>query len=203
MTVILPQRRAGCCFVSVASVATSRRRGAPHNSQVCRVSACHHEHSGPSQNKQLSRRVLLSILIGSAVGMATFEGQAAQLEISGQDSYDAIRTRRHVGIGRFPPDRPAPEFDSRKKLFQIDAGLEAQDVKVGQGDVSVQSGSLVVARWAMVLEDGTTVDASNERQAAIFRPGAHQVPPGIEDSVIGMRPGGKRLVKGTSERILT
>lgn len=66
----------------------------------------------------------------------------------------------------------------------------------------MKPGSLVVARWAMVLEDGSTVDAANEKQAGIFRPGAHQVPSGIEDSVIGMRPGGKRLVKGTSERIL-
>lgn len=55
----------------------------------------------------------------------------------------------------------------------------------------------------MVLADGTTVNDANERQPALFRPGAHQVPPGIEDSVVGMRVGGVRRVCGSSERVLT
>lgn len=55
----------------------------------------------------------------------------------------------------------------------------------------------------MVLEDGTTVNDDNEKQAAMFRPGAHQVPPGIEDAVVGMRAGGVRRVCGSSERVLT
>lgn len=117
--------------------------------------------------------------------------------------YDANKTRRYVEIGRPPPDRPAPQFEAGKKRFKVGAGLEAQDIHTGQSDISVQPGSLVVARWVMVLEDGTTVDIANEKQAAMFRPGAHQVPPGVEEAVVGMRPGGVRRVKGTSERILT
>lgn len=195
--------KAGYCFAPAASVSVKGpRKSFARRSRVCPATACHHAPDSKPRTEMLSRRVVLSMLVASAVGAAISKAQAAQSEQTEENSYDAIRTRRHVGIGRFPPDRPAPAFEPGKKLFQVNAGLEAQDVKFGQGDISVKPGSLVVARWAMVLEDGSTVDAANENQAAIFRPGAHQVPSGIEDSVIGMRPGGKRLVKGTSERIL-
>lgn len=53
------------------------------------------------------------------------------------------------------------------------------------------------------MDDGTTIDDANEKLAAYFRPGAHQVVPGVEDGVVGMREGGKRRIKGSAERVLT
>lgn len=189
------------CFAAAPQISANRvLRSSGRPRQICSITSCVQSSDNQSDIPRLSRRALLSLAAASMLATQASEVEAARNK---EPSYDAIKTRRHVGIGRFPPDRPAPQFDPGKKRFEVDAGLEAQDVQEGRGDASVRSGSLVVARWTMVLEDGSTVDDSNENQPAMFRPGAHQVPPGIEDSVIGMRPGGVRRVSGTSERVLT
>lgn len=113
--------------------------------------------------------------------------------------YDANKSRRYLEIGRPSPDRSPPDFTATP--FTVDEDLLAQDLTVGKGS-TVERDSLVVARWVMVLADGTTVDDTNERQPALFRAGTHQVPPGIEDAVVGMRVGGVRRICGSSERIL-
>lgn len=64
--------------------------------------------------------------------------------------------------------------------------------------MEVTSGSLVAVDWSVSLPDGTIADS---RSDTLFRPGAHQVAPGVEDSVIGMKEGGCRLVRASSERI--
>lgn len=165
--------------------------------------SCQQTSSSARHVKEVSRRAVLSLLTASIFATNISSVQGAQSDKLTAPPYDANKTRRYVEIGRPPPDRPAPQFEAGKKLFKVGAGLEAQDIRIGQGKNSVQPGNLVVARWVMVLEDGNSVDFANEKQAAMFRPGAHQVPPGVEESVIGMRPGGVRRVKGSSERILT
>lgn len=75
-------------------------------------------------------------------------------------------------------------------------------MRAGAGQV-IDATCLVAARWVMVLDDGTTVDDENEKRVALFRPGAHQVPPGVEDAVVGMKEGGWRRVRGSAERVLT
>lgn len=118
--------------------------------------------------------------------------------------YDVLTSRRYIDIGRpEPPNAPAPSFKEGIATFALDDKLQAQDVVIGSGDKAVRPSSLVAARWVVFLSDGTMVDDANERQAAFFRPGAHQVIPGIEDAVIGMRSGGRRTVVGYAERILT
>lgn len=116
--------------------------------------------------------------------------------------YDAMTTRRYIPIGRPAPESLPPSFAKDRKVFQVADGLQAQDIKQGSGD-AIKNTTLVVARWRLCLDDGSIVDDANFRQPAVFRPGTHQVPPGIEDSVLGMRTGGSRVVSGTAERILT
>lgn len=154
--------------------------------------------SGADGAKKVTRRVVLSLLAASSVLPLIQDVLAEQAEV---ESYDANKSRRYIPEGRPPPDRPAPKFDKSKALFDIDEDLKAQDLTTGSGEV-IEKGTLVKARWLAVLDDGTTVDDSNETQAALIRPGAHQVPPGIEDAIIGMQKGGVRRVSGSSGRIL-
>lgn len=149
--------------------------------------------------REWTRRAVLSLMAAALASNAIPQADADQMII---EPYDAIKSRRYVEIGRPPPDRPAPKFVSGKPVFNIDDELKAQDVSPGEGDY-VDNSTLVVARWISVLDDGTTVDDANERQPAIFRPGAHQVPPGIEDGIVGMRTGGVRRISATAERMLT
>lgn len=80
------------------------------------------------------------------------------------------------------------------------AGIETQDIQPGSGD-PVTDDDLVVMRYVIRAADGTTIDDTNLKQRAVFRPGAHQVLPGIEDAVIGMKPKGERRIRASSERI--
>ena len=151
--------------------------------------------SGAPQTR--TRRSVLATLAALTISVVAPTGSAKAYV----EPYDALTTRRYVQNGRPPPDRPAPRFSKDKPIFQIDDELKAQDVVQGSGG-TVGTGTLVFARWVAILEDGSTVDDSNEKQPALFRPGAHQVPPGIEDSILGMRAGGVRRVSATAERIL-
>lgn len=141
-----------------------------------------------------SRRALLALIASCAALQIRRPAESVPI-------YDAMKTKRYVDLGRPPPDRKPPTFIDGQPVFPIDT-LQAQDLTVGKGD-AVKKGTLVVARWVTVLDNGSTLDDSNEAHPAVFRPGAHQVPPGVEDAVIGMRVGGVRRVYGTAERILT
>lgn len=118
------------------------------------------------------------------------------------EDYDVFKSRRYIDIGPPSPTAKVPGFSSAIPVFSIDDKLQAQDVSTGEG-APITGSTLVVARWIVRLSDGTLVDDSNAQRPVLFRPYAHQVSPGIEDSVVGMRKGGHRLVSGSAERILT
>lgn len=150
------------------------------------------EHGTPS------RRAFFTLLLAPiVVPLGSCSVSASQ-----QESFDPIKSRRYIDAGRPKPDAEAPKFSPSIPLFSIDDYLQAQDISAGTGD-PVSSGDLVRARWLVRLADGTTIDDSNMFQPSLFRPGSHQVPSGIEDSVIGMRVNGERRVSGSAERILT
>lgn len=144
-----------------------------------------------------SRRAALALFAATVSTAALAPAGAAQIV----ELYDANKSRRYIDQGRPLPDRPAPVFESGKSLFTIANDLQAQDIRVGSSDAaSVVRGSLVVARWTLILEDGTIIEDSSSTPS-MFRAGSHQVLPGIDDTVIGMKPGGMRRVRGPSERI--
>eukprot|EP00177_Eucheuma_denticulatum_P001269 GFKZ01002308.1.p1 GENE.GFKZ01002308.1~~GFKZ01002308.1.p1 ORF type:complete len:222 (-),score=23.27 GFKZ01002308.1:303-968(-) len=158
-------------------------------------------HTAPTASlppPQLSRRSLISLLPILSLPLLPAESQT--FTTPPPPNYDANKSRRYIPIGRPAPDRAAPTF--KTKPFSIDPNLQAEDLRIGTGAL-VEAGSLVVAKWVMLLDDGTTLDDANEELAAYFRPGAHQVVPGVEDGVVGMREGGKRRVRGSAERVLT
>ncbi|KAI0567188.1 FKBP-type peptidyl-prolyl cis-trans isomerase [Gracilaria domingensis] len=148
----------------------------------------------PGADAKVSRRTFVAFIASLPL---TYKSKS----VKGAPEYDAIRTRRYVDLGRPPADRKPPTFIDNVPIYPIDE-LKIQDIVVGNGG-TVKNGSLVVARWVTILDNGSTLDDTNENNPAMFRPGAHQVPPGVEDAVVGMRVGGMRRVYGTSERILT
>ncbi|CAN8075665.1 unnamed protein product [Agarophyton chilense] len=153
-------------------------------------------HMAPNTDmvQPVSRRAFMTFL-------ATLPIAVVSKSVESASEYDAIKTRRYVDLGRPPADRKPPTFVENIPVYPIDQ-LRFQDIVVGNGE-TVEKGTLVVARWVTVLDNGSTIDDTNESRPAMFRPGAHQVPPGVEDAVIGMRVGGVRRVYGTAERILT
>lgn len=149
------------------------------------------------------RQVIQGILAYSALLLAPqISTPPARSSPTDEKSYDVFKSRRYIDIGPPSPDSEPPRFLSDKPIFSIDEGLEGQDINIGEGPPA-ESGSLVVARWIIHLSNGMTVDNSNMNSQALFRPFAHQVIPGIEDSIIGMRKGGHRRVAGSAERILS
>lgn len=113
--------------------------------------------------------------------------------------YDALKSRRGIKAGRPKPDAEPPTFAPSIPIFKID-DIEAQEIQPGSGD-PISDEDLVVLRYIIRQDDGTNIDDSNLTLAAVFRPGAHQVLPGIEDAVIGMRRKGERRIRASAERI--
>lgn len=194
-----------CFGVSVLSIPDSKRLLNVKDVRLSSGSTVHRhgfkmtKASEPRQNISTlpSRRAFLTLLAIPLI----LPGSSLSVSASDQ-TYDPIKSRRYIDAGRPKPDAEPPKFVSSIPVFDIDKDLHAQDISSGTGD-SISSGALVRAHWIMRLADGTTVDDSSMSQPALFRPGTHQVPPGIEDAIIGMRTNGERRVSGSAERILT
>ncbi|MEQ1566664.1 MAG: FKBP-type peptidyl-prolyl cis-trans isomerase [Myxococcota bacterium] len=85
-----------------------------------------------------------------------------------------------------------PAAPSEAPWGRSPAGVEVQDVVVGQG-AEVVPYSRAEVHYTGMLADGTVFDTSLERgQTLAFKVGAHQVIPGWEDGLLGMRVGGTR-----------
>ncbi len=73
-----------------------------------------------------------------------------------------------------------------------DSGLKIYDLEVGDGP-ETESGKLVSVHYTLWREDGEVVDSTLDRGRAFnFVLGAHQVIPGLEEGVAGMKVGGTR-----------
>ncbi|MEQ1507819.1 MAG: FKBP-type peptidyl-prolyl cis-trans isomerase, partial [Myxococcota bacterium] len=83
--------------------------------------------------------------------------------------------------------------DASIPWFTTDVGVEVQDRVVGTGAI-VEDGALAEVQYTGMLADGTVFDASANRggEALSFKVGDHQVIPGWEDGLLGMRVGGTR-----------
>jgi peptidylprolyl isomerase len=75
------------------------------------------------------------------------------------------------------------------------SGLQYWDIKVGAGPVAV-SGKPVQVHYTGWLTDGKKFDSSVDRKEPfMFTLGAHEVIPGWDEGVKGMKVGGKRQLK--------
>ena len=78
-------------------------------------------------------------------------------------------------------------------------GVMVKDEVVGQGSV-VEPGDILTAHYVGTLEDGKVFDSSLDRGTPItFTIGVGQVIRGWDEGLMGMRVGGKRLLKITPE----
>lgn len=139
----------------------------------------------------LPRRAVLNIFAAALTSLA-LPSHAMDLYKTG--------TTRYIEQGRPPPTGPAPSFApgptfsvTTDLLDDTPNTLEAQDLSVGSG-TPADRGALAVASWRILLEDGTEIEDSGASE--MFRVGVKQVYPGLDAVLLGMKPGGVRLVRG-------
>ena len=90
-----------------------------------------------------------------------------------------------------PPAIPEPT--------EVGGSLEVQDLFEGTGDL-VESGDTVTVHYLGTLTDGTVFDASWRRGMPFTTTiGVGMVIPGWDQGIVGMREGGRRLLKIPSE----
>ena len=102
------------------------------------------------------------------------------------------RKLQGAGNGAIPPNqtlsfvvdllgaKPAPQ-------------AKIEDTQVGAG-AEAKNGDTVSVNYTGKLEDGTVFDSSVGKQPLDFVLGTHQVIPGMEQGVLGMKVGGKRTI---------
>jgi FKBP-type peptidyl-prolyl cis-trans isomerase len=76
---------------------------------------------------------------------------------------------------------------------EVKQGLIAQDEVVGTGE-EAQAGKMVSIHYTGKLEDGTVFDTSMGKDPFTFPLGVGVVVPGMEQGLLGMKVGGKRLL---------
>lgn len=84
-------------------------------------------------------------------------------------------------------------------MSQAQTGFTSEDIIVGQGPIA-ERGNKITAHYVGTLENGQVFDSSRDRNAPIeFVLGVGQVIRGWDEGLIGMRVGGKRILKITPE----
>jgi FKBP-type peptidyl-prolyl cis-trans isomerase len=87
------------------------------------------------------------------------------------------------------PDHPT---ESTNPVTTTAGGVQVQDITEGTGDAA-ETGKTVSVHYTGWLTDGTKFDSSIDRgQPFTFRLGAGQVIKGWDESLVGMKVGGKR-----------
>ena len=84
------------------------------------------------------------------------------------------------------------------KPMKTKSGVSYWDIKVGTGATAMK-GQTVTVHYTGWFTDGKKFDSSIGGKPLPFKIGAHEVIPGWEDGVAGMKVGGKRQLKIPSE----
>lgn len=103
----------------------------------------------------------------------------------------ADATRPSVGV----PAEFAPSLGvDLSRMTRTPSGLYVEDLEEGQG-LQARPGHVVSVHYTGWLPNGVKFDSSRDRgEPFSFQLGAHQVIPGWEEGVNGMRIGGERLL---------
>ncbi len=93
-------------------------------------------------------------------------------------------------------DDSSSSSSSSSEPITTPSGLRYQDVKVGSTNATVRTGHNVSIRYKGMLPSGIVFDTNMPRgQPLDFKVGSREVVAGMEEGVIGMKPGGlRRLV---------
>ena len=90
-----------------------------------------------------------------------------------------------------PKAQPKPDQSQTERTFP--SGLKIKDLAIGKGK-KVTQGARVAMQYVGKLTNGNIFDKSNPKSPLKFKMGAGQVIPGMEQGVLGMNYGGKRLI---------
>lgn len=128
---------------------------------------------------------------------ATQEPQETDTSAGGSESSEATAGAESASAST--SDNPKPDVDD-KYLGDVDE-LETIDLVVGEGD-PVESGSTLAMHYVGVLaSDGTEFDNSYDRgELFSFDIGQGHVIAGWDEGIIGMKPGGRRVLRIPSEK---
>jgi FKBP-type peptidyl-prolyl cis-trans isomerase len=86
---------------------------------------------------------------------------------------------------------PPPEYDK----VRSSSGLVTRDLAVPEQGEPVQAGDFVAIHYELWISGGALVESSQQQGAPVrFEVGAGQVPPGIDEGVLGMRRFGRRRI---------
>ncbi len=95
-------------------------------------------------------------------------------------------------LAQAPPSAPTDVKGLKK--HSTASGLEYWDIKVGTG-AEAKPGDMVKVNYTGWLTNGKMFDSSIGKQPFQFKLGAHQVIPGWDEGVAGMKVGGKRQLR--------
>lgn len=85
--------------------------------------------------------------------------------------------------------------DNPQQVDVPDTGVDVEEVALGSGSVA-RAGDLITAHYVGYLTNGRVFDSSYDRNAPItFTLGVGQVIKGWDEGLLGMRVGGKRILK--------
>lgn len=120
-------------------------------------------------------------------------GQAAnlgQLDSNGQSKSGSSKSNNSGDID--------PSTFSQYEKYRNDKNALFGDIQVGNGTQlgAGQKANIVYKVWLTngALVDSSPVSSAGQPQPYSFTLGAHQVIPGLEEGIFGMKAGGKRLV---------
>jgi FKBP-type peptidyl-prolyl cis-trans isomerase FkpA len=119
---------------------------------------------------RFSLGIALAVMLGCAV-------DEPQTQVKNDPAYDRFADTLHVNV---------------RRMARRESGLYVQEVQLGGGRTAA-SGDTVAVQYEGHLPNGQLFDSSYLRGQPIqFILGLHQVVPGWEEGITGMRVGGKR-----------
>eukprot|EP00188_Purpureofilum_apyrenoidigerum_P005608 Plantae.Rhodophyta-Purpureofilum_apyrenoidigerum.ctg7469.p1 GENE.Plantae.Rhodophyta-Purpureofilum_apyrenoidigerum.ctg7469~~Plantae.Rhodophyta-Purpureofilum_apyrenoidigerum.ctg7469.p1 ORF type:complete len:245 (-),score=28.21 Plantae.Rhodophyta-Purpureofilum_apyrenoidigerum.ctg7469:852-1586(-) len=144
-----------------------------------------------SVNRQPRRDFLKLLALGTAgLSLPLEEAIAKPLNPAYPD-----KNTNYIPKGYPEENGPLPEFEKGFEVGRLDNGFQYQDLDKGTGR-TVTVGCLAVAHWRVKLENGNEViNTRIDGKPVFFRVGSGQVEKGVDEGIVGMRVGGKRLLR--------
>jgi FKBP-type peptidyl-prolyl cis-trans isomerase FkpA len=92
---------------------------------------------------------------------------------------------------------PNVEVEERSTVA-TDSGLRVQELFVGDGE-PVETGDVVTFDYTMWLADGARVDSTQDRGTPLIATVGDAPLAGLDEGLVGMRPGGRRRLELTPD----
>jgi len=109
------------------------------------------------------------------------------------DDGKAVPSGESNGEEKPPKEKKEKKADKEDDLKELPSGLQMMDVKVGSGKVA-KKGDMVSMRYFGKFTDGKVFDKNIKGKPFSFKLGAGEVIKGWDEGIVGMSPGGERLL---------